>query len=86
MAELDHVAWAALASIVRLTHALASFSWARVLERVWRAIASPRPGASGVCYDLVRAETGAWDGALTGATFGDKVGVLDRTALGDAEG
>ena len=85
MAELDHVAWAALASIVRLTRA---FSWARVREWVRRAIASPRPGASGMCCDLVRAEMGAWDGALTGATFGfgEAVGVLDRTTLRDAEG
>ena len=77
MAELDRVAWAALASIVRLTHALASFSWARVWEWVQRAIASPRPGASGMCCGLVWAEAGAWDGALTGATFGDAVGVLN---------
>ena len=39
-----------------------------------------------MCCDLVRDEMGAWDGALTGATFGDAVGVVDRTTLGDAEG
>jgi hypothetical protein len=59
MAALERVAWAALASMTRLTLALASQVSARVLERVRRAMSSPSAGAVGMCLDLVRDATGA---------------------------
>ena len=59
MAALERVAWAALANMTRLTLALASRAAASVRERVHRAMASPSPGAVGMCLDLVRDATGA---------------------------
>lgn len=86
MAVLDLVAWATLASMTRLTRALLSLSWAWVRDRVRRAIASPRPGASGMCCDLVREATGAWGGALVGSTLGAAAGIVEGTTLGDVAG
>ena len=77
------------ASITRLTRALLSLSWARVQERVRAAIASPRPGAAGMRWDLVRAETGRTGGGeevgvLEGPTHGAEAGVGAGSGLGGA--
>eukprot|EP00956_Cyclotella_meneghiniana_P000221 scaffold288_cov44-Cyclotella_meneghiniana.AAC.1 len=57
-------------------------------------MASPRPGARGMCCERVREAMGVVEGftlgaavgALEGTTLGDAVGVLEGTTLGDAVG
>ena len=84
--------------MTRLTRALASRSAANVRERVRRATASPRPGAVGKWWDLVRDETGdkisctlggvegCTLGGMAGCTLGAGVGVREGTTLGEGEG
>ena len=98
MAVLERVACAALASMTRLTLALASRASAKVRERVRRAMASPKPGDDGMDLDLVRDATGGSVrvcggakvsgtlGAVAGTTLGAGVGFLGGTTLGDGDG
>jgi hypothetical protein len=89
MAELDHVAGATLASMTRLTRALASRAAANIQERVRRATASSRPGAVGMFLALVRDETGdKASGTLGGVagTLGAGVGVQGGITLGEWAG
>jgi hypothetical protein len=64
-----------LASMTRLTRAFASLAAAKVRERVRRATASPRPGAVGMFWDLVRDETGQGWGEGEGLGSGVEIGL-----------
>ena len=90
MAELDRVACATLVSMTREARALASRSAANVRERVRKATASPRPGAVGMWWDLVRDETGdkisCTLGGVVGCTLGGMAGCTLGAGVGVGEG
>ena len=72
--------------MTRLTLALASRASASVRERVRRAMASPRPGAVGMCLDLVRDATGMDGRACGGACISGTLGAVVGSTLGAAVG